>query len=75
VSKQDDNIVKCARRMIAKLDKKGQALKYNGEYHKSVQVEIKRMKDHCADKPSPLPAGFTCHICHVEGCDISHDCC
>lgn len=53
MSRQDDYIVKCARRMIEKLDA-GRAYKYNGEYMKPVQVEIERMKNHCRDKPSNI---------------------
>jgi len=48
MSRQDDNIVKCARRMIEKLDK-SPAYKYNGEFPKPVQVEIERMKNNCKD--------------------------
>ena len=50
MSRQDDNIVKCAKRLVAKLETPKQAYKYNGEFHKSVQVEIERMKNHCRDK-------------------------
>ena len=46
MSRTEDNIVKCARRMTEKLAK-SPYYKCNGEYPKDVQVEIKRMKEHC----------------------------
>lgn len=49
MSRQDDNIVKCAKRMIKKLED-GYCYKYNGKYLKPVQIEINRMKNHCRDK-------------------------
>ena len=49
MSKADDKIVKCATRMVEKLNN-GRCQKYNGEYLKPVQVEIDRMRNHCADK-------------------------
>lgn len=46
MSRQDDNIVKCAQRLVDKLSK-SPVYKYNGEFLKPVQLEIKRMKKHC----------------------------
>ena len=49
MSRQDDNIFKCAERMVKKMSKSPYR-KLNGEYPKPVQVEIERMKQHCRDK-------------------------
>jgi hypothetical protein len=49
MSRQDDNIVKCAERLVAKLGR-GYARRVNGSYLTPVQVEIERMKKHCGDK-------------------------
>ena len=46
MSRQDDNILKCAQRMVKKYNE-GKYSKSNGEYSKPVQVEIERMKKHC----------------------------
>ena len=48
MSRKEDNIVKCAKRMTEKLAK-AKVFKYNGKYPKAVQVEIDRMLNHCAD--------------------------
>lgn len=44
-TRQDDNIYKCAKRMVTKYEK-GKCPKLNGEFSKEVQVEIRRMKGH-----------------------------
>jgi len=49
MSKQDDFIVKCAIRIVDKIDYQ-LAYKDNGELSKSMRVEIERMKNHCRDK-------------------------
>ena len=49
MSRQEDNIVNCAKRLIEKLNK-AKYYKLNGQYPKSVQIEIERMKNHCRDK-------------------------
>ena len=46
MNRQDDYIVKCAKRLVDKLNA-GDCYKYNGEFQKPVQVEIERMKKHC----------------------------
>ena len=42
----EDNIVNCARRLVEKL-KKGECVKFNGEYLKPVRDEIAKMVEHC----------------------------
>lgn len=49
MSRQDDNIFNCAKRMIEKMQK-STFYKLNGEFPKSVQIEIERIKIHCRDK-------------------------
>jgi len=49
MSRQDDYIFKCAKRMVEKMDK-SIFYKLNGEFPKPVQIEIERMKNHCRDK-------------------------
>tara|TARA_R110002012_G_C11405878_1_gene586370 strand:- start:538 stop:708 length:171 start_codon:yes stop_codon:yes gene_type:complete len=46
MSRQDENIVKCAQRMVKKYYE-GKYQKLNGEFSKPVKVEVKRMKKHC----------------------------
>lgn len=46
MSRKDDNIVNCARRLTKKLND-SPYYKLNGEYPKSVQLEIGRMLEHC----------------------------
>lgn len=46
---QDDNIFKCAKRMVEKMSKSPYH-KLDGQYPKPVQIEIERMKQHCRDK-------------------------
>lgn len=53
MSRQDDNIFKCAKRMIEKMNKSPYR-KLNGQYPPSVQTEIERMKDHCRDAADAL---------------------
>ena len=48
MSRQDDNIVKCAKRMTEKL-KGSTCHKLNGEFPPAVRKEIERMKNHCRD--------------------------
>ena len=48
MSRREDNIVNCAKRMTDKLAK-SRYYKLNGEYPKPVQVEIARMMNHCRD--------------------------
>ena len=54
MSKQDDYIFKCAKRMVEK-SKKSPVYKTNGKFPKAVQVEIERMKDHCRERPDTIP--------------------
>lgn len=49
MSRQDDNIVKCAKRMTTKLAK-STWYKWDDQFPKEVQVEIKRMKHLCKVK-------------------------
>lgn len=49
-TRQDDNIYKCAKRMVTKYET-GKWSKLNGQYSKPVQTEIERMKNHCRDIP------------------------
>ena len=48
-TRKDHAIIKCARRIINKLDAPHPHRYYtlNGEFSKDVQVELKRMKKHC----------------------------
>ena len=46
MSRTEDNIVNCAKRMTEKLAK-SKYQKINGEYPQSVQIEIDRMFNHC----------------------------
>ena len=50
MSRQDDYIFKCARRMIEKMGENNY-YKLNGEFSKPVQIEISRMKKLCAKSP------------------------
>ena len=48
-TRKDHVILKCARRLINKLDAPQPRRYYtlNGEFAKDVQVELKRLKTHC----------------------------
>ena len=48
-TRQDDNIVNCAQRLVKKFES-GKWSKLNGEYSKQVSIEIERMKKHCKDR-------------------------
>lgn len=50
MSRQDDLIVKTARRLVDKLGK-SKYYKMNGEFPSNVKLEIERMKKHCCIEP------------------------
>ena len=46
VTRKDWVIIRCARRLIDKLES-GHTYIWNDEFSKNVQLELKRLKDHC----------------------------
>ena len=51
MKRQDRLIVDCARRMVKKLEK-APYFTLNNDLHKSVSIEVARMKAHCTPQES-----------------------